>query len=346
MKPLLFIFTRINLKILCFLEVFLLFIGIVLGSFKFDTLSKIILCFFWGISVLGIVSLTLAKKVTYLKELFYIFLLAVLFYDLYAFKVWKMTDYGAISRIMIVSLVCVNLDFIIILAGMKWRFGNIVDFIKGNIFILSFIILFTVINLNILYSGYTTDSYSYYSSAKELLGSWNFTLGNLSALQMAGHLTIGYTIFADIGLLIIGNPGIKFIHLIMAAITIFCFYKIVLFIHQDKTKIIKIATTMIFSFSPLFLGILHGINSDFPMVCFFTWMVYCDCYNKKILKIFCSFLLCFSKEVGTIVLVMYLFGDFLYYLIKTKDSGLKKIWLYFTSFKWFNGIGILFFIFL
>ncbi len=247
---------------------------------------------------------------------------------------------------MIVSLVCVNLDFIIILAGMKWRFGNIVDFIKGNIFILSFIILFTVINLNILYSGYTTDSYSYYSSAKELLGSWNFTLGNLSALQMAGHLTIGYTIFADIGLLIIGNPGIKFIHLIMAAITIFCFYKIVLFIHQDKTKIIKIATTMIFSFSPLFLGILHGINSDFPMVCFFTWMVYCDCYNKKILKIFCSFLLCFSKEVGTIVLVMYLFGDFLYYLIKTKDSGLKKIWLYFTSFKWFNGIGILFFIFL
>ena len=134
MKPLLFIFTRINLKILCFLEVFLLFIGIVLGSFKFDTLSKIILCFFWGISVLGIVSLTLAKKVTYLKELF---LLAVLFYDLYAFKVWKMTDYGAISRIMIVSLVCVNLDFIIILAGMKWRFGNIVDFIKGNIFPLS-----------------------------------------------------------------------------------------------------------------------------------------------------------------------------------------------------------------
>ncbi len=51
MKPLLFIFTQINLKILCFLEVFLLFIGIVLGSFKFDTLSKIILCFFWDIRI-------------------------------------------------------------------------------------------------------------------------------------------------------------------------------------------------------------------------------------------------------------------------------------------------------
>ena len=320
-------------------------VGMVFNSLNLNTLSKLCLVSFWVITVLGVIILKFKNGITYIREAFFIFTLLAIFYDLYAYRVWVINNYGPISKILLISLICINLNLILTFFFAQFRFGEIKKYIEKNWKIFIFITIFIILNLHILTTGFTPDSYSYYIGAKKLLGEWDFTL-NLAPLQMAGHLTIGYTVFCDIGLLLFDTIGIKFIHLILASITIFCFYKVVCYFFPSYPTIFKYIGVSIFSFSPLFLGILHGINSDFPMTCFFVWFVCCECYDKKILKNFCAFLLCFSKEVGVVVLGMYIVGDFIYFLLKKNKSFFQKIKLYFLSYRWTSGIAIIFFLFL
>lgn len=336
-------YKKNNKKVVYLIETFILIVGIISGILELNMLSKIFLCIFWVISLLGISLLIFYKDIISIRELAYVFFVVTLFYDLYAYKVWKDSNFASISKILLISLIFVNIDFIVILFSSKFRVSDLRKFLKENIGILCLCSCFVLINIGILHAGYTPDAYTYYFSAKEMLGTWDFTLSGLESLQMAGHLTNGYTIFVDIGLLLWGNEGIRIINLIMASITIFCFYKIVCFLFKNKTIYFKISVTMIFAFSPLNLGIVHSINSDFPMLCFFVWMVYADCYNRKILKVVFSFLLCFSKEVGNILLALYLLGDCIYYIYIIKKPLFNRISLYFRSCRWFSGFGILFF---
>lgn len=338
-------FMYISNKIIYFVCLILLLIGMVFNALNLNTLSKLSLTFFWIITVFSIITLKFKRNINYIKESFLIFTLLVIFYGLYAYRVWKINNYGPISKILLISLICINLNLILSFFFAQFKFKNIKKIIEEKWKIFIFIIIFILLNLHILTTGFTPDSYSYYIGAKKLLGEWDFTL-NLAPLQMAGHLTIGYTIFCDIGLLLFGTIGIKFIHLVLASITIFCFFYIVCYFFPSYPDIFKYIGVAIFSFSPLFLGILHGINSDFPMVCFFVWFVCCDCYDKKVLKNFCAFLLCFSKEVGVVVLGMYILGDFICFLLKKNISFFKKIKLYFLTYRWTSGIAIIFFLFL
>ena len=250
-------------KYIGILTLFLVFFSYIMSLLRMDNISKIFICLTWCSAFATILNISLLKKHQYLREFFIVFLCITVFYDLYSLYVWQLNDRTPLSKILMFSLLFVNLIFIYLLGKIKFSKLQILSYIKKMSPIIVICIVFIILNYNIFNWGYTPDGYTYFSTTKENLGMWDFTWKNVNSLQIAGHLTLGYTIFLDIGLILFGDYGIRIVNLAMAVVTIGCFYKILLFLFPKEKKQFLICSTMIFSFSPLFLGLIHSLNSDF-----------------------------------------------------------------------------------
>lgn len=185
------------------------------------------------------------------------------------------------------------------------------------------------------------DGVIYYQSLREIR-SWNFI--DLFSLQMCGHVSQGYSIFALIGEYLFPNQviGVRIINIFLALAAIFAFYKIVEKICGNASSIVKASYASIFAFSPMVLGMVHEINLDFPMLCFFTCMVASYLYNKEIWMIAFSILLCFSKEPGVILYGMFiigiLIGRFLEQLKKRQKITVSSIFTRDIVLSFYGGI--------
>lgn len=331
-------------KYIGILTLFLVFFSYIMSLLRMDNISKIFICLTWCSAFATILNISLLKKHQYLREFFIVFLCITVFYDLYSLYVWQLNDRTPLSKILMFSLLFVNLIFIYLLGKIKFSKLQILSYIKKMSPIIVICIVFIILNYNIFNWGYTPDGYTYFSTTKENLGMWDFTWKNVNSLQIAGHLTLGYTIFLDIGLILFGDYGIRIVNLAMAVVTIGCFYKILLFLFPKEKKQFLICSTMIFSFSPLFLGLIHSLNSDFPMLCFFVWYIWADYSDKRILRFFFSALMCFSKELGAVVLFLYLTVDAFTKIFNSKGMVIDKIGEYIRSFRWIEVYNILFFV--
>lgn len=107
-------------------------VGMVFNSLNLNTLSKLCLVSFWVITVLGVIILKFKNGITYIREAFFIFTLLAIFYDLYAYRVWVINNYGPISKILLISLICINLNLILTFFFAQFRFGKIKKYIEKN----------------------------------------------------------------------------------------------------------------------------------------------------------------------------------------------------------------------
>lgn len=174
----------------------------------------------------------------------------------------------------------------------------------------------------------TIDSCTYYESVVEQSGKWNFDILNISFLSMGGHTAYAFAIPLHIGELLYPNYGYgqTTVKLLLSLVTIFLFYKICKSIWPEKDEIFIILLTCIFMFSPAFFGISYLTSTDFPLLCYMTVFLYSYIYKNRPLKWISVLAVCFSKEIGVIIIGSFFAGEFLYELFNksNKKSGLIK----------------------
>ena len=170
-----------------------------------------------------------------------------------------------------------------------------------------------------------TDIYYHYL---QLATSWNFSFDSLNLLRLGGHQCLAYSVLGLIGVFITpyGMTGIRIINLILWAIAISCFYKIIENLFPKLSYLVIGLLTSILAFNPLCLGIIYEINLDLPMTCFFVIVLWAFLYKKNIVLAYASMCLVFSKETGILLLFGLASG---WFLIKLCESIKEKKCLFF-----------------
>lgn len=178
---------------------------------------------------------------------------------------------------------------------------------RENIFLIVICILFVIGSVPIFTSWLNQDGIDYYYYISKMR-TWDFT--NLRALQMAGHHTELYTMLLMIGEFLLpgyGN-GVRGICILLGVLTIIAFDAVLKILFCNCGKMERGLLTAVFAFSPYLFGMLAEINTDFPLLCFFVWMVLFHLKKEFILQAFCGALLCFTKEPGCLIYGTYLLG--------------------------------------
>lgn len=197
--------------------------------------------------------------------------------------------------------------------------------------------VFILLSIPILFSWIKGDSYFYFDAIKKA-AQWDFSLNTFKKFNLCGHLSWGYTIYALIGewLIPYSGIGIKIVNIILGAITIYAFWKILLYLNGDNYY--SIIALIVFSLSPMFFGIIYEIHLDYPMLCFFVWSISSYIYKKQIWFILSSILLCFSKEPGILLYVGFVGGNYLFEILKNRKLPIKKLILIIMNRKIFISI--------
>lgn len=257
-----------------------------------------------------------------LAELFPIELLFVLFWNLALLS--KYTDKSNLISVVAGTILLNGLFFFTIarLFLSRNHCFDIKNWLKDNYPFFIICSIFILCYLTVIDAWLNLDGYIYYHCIRQMK-NWRFA--SFSQLMLAGHSSQGYSIFLLIGEFLFPDNvyGVRIVHCMMALITVFCFYKITEAILPKADRLEKLLFTALFAFSPMVMGMTAEINTDFPLLCFFTWMVLCSIKGKKVLQAFCGILLCFSKETGCLLYGFYVLGMVLYRYFKYKRESLK-----------------------
>lgn len=212
----------------------------------------------------------------------------------------------------------------------KYKWKNIIP-------VLLILLAFVLLNINTFTTWFRGDSELYYQGICENVENLKKGKISLANFGIAGHMCYGYSLFVFIGHFLIPyyGIGIRLTNLFMALATIFIFWKVIGVLFPKIEKWTGILITAAFAFSPLMLGIFSEVHSDFPVLCFFIWLVYCYITKRQVLCLVTGFLLCFSKETGPLYYASFFAGCFLYRCIKNENRNwFKKLGTEFSSLEW------------
>ena len=239
------------------------------------------------------------KDKNYLLQWTSIVVIFTLFFDVLLFT-------GENTEILMrgLELFACNVSFIISLVVL-WKQKNKKSvyfdrILRENWYLLGIVLLFVIGCIPILDSWLGSGSYDYYSALQEL-NSWNYV--DLSRFKLAGHQSQAFAFFLALGEFITpGNPvGARIMQIIMGISGILCFDLLIDKLFPGIKKSITIIALLLFSFSPLFFGLIGELNPDFAVLIFFMWFITSYAYKKYIFLIFSGFCLCLSKETGIII---------------------------------------------
>ncbi len=203
--------------------------------------------------------------------------------------------------------------------------------------VLIIMLAFMLLSVNTLTAWFRSDSEIYYQGICRSVENLKNGTFSFSDFGIAGHMSYGYSLFAFLGQLLFPwhGIGIRLVNFMLAVITIGVFYKILAKLFQKIDPLVQLGCTAAFAFSPLLLGIIGEVHSDFPVLCFFIWLVWFYISKRPVACLFTSFLVCFSKETGVIYYCSFFAGCFLYRLVKNKNKNwFKKIFDEFSAMEW------------
>lgn len=197
-------------------------------------------------------------------------------------------------------------------------------FTNREIFGLLFVVLlFALLSIHDFGFWFKGDSLVYYNAIIKGRNQWDFTLNTLSAFLMGGHTAYSYSFFLFIGEYLWHNDGngIRLMNILLSETTIVCFYAIVYKLFPNFGKIQKTLLTFSFAFAPLLFGISYLVSSDFPLLCFFVIFVFAYLYDLRIIQWLSILALCFSKEIGIIIVFGFYLGECIYYACQKKRKN-------------------------
>ena len=255
-------------------------------------------------------------------ELLLVMLPLVVFGDISLLSSYTFKNDAAVYIIVVIAM---NIFFLLLLlkAVRKIKVCDAKVFLMTYYPVFIIFAIFILLFLTVSDSWMNLDGYIYYKDLRNMK-YWN--MRDFNHFMLAGHMSQGYTMLVMIGEFLFPDNviGVRIIHCIMAFITIMCFYNILQNTFKKIGKLDLTLYTSLFTFNPLFLGMISEINTDFPMLCFLVWMI-CAFINKKILlECMCAIMLCFSKEPGCILYGFFLMGVVIYRLFAYRKISIKE----------------------
>lgn len=326
------IFNKIrNFKIYHIASIVLLFASLIIGqlyslskaNISANILFKISCCFL----VLGDIMLMFYKKEYHTYLYLIVFGIFSLFVNLSIIKYRGTESLTANAYILDFA---VSFTFVLMLAKLFCRKENylkkIAQWIVRNKLIILIGLIYTALYIPCYNAWFKIDSYTYYNSIVENAGTWDFNICHADGLLMGGHTSYAYSILLQIGELLIPYAGYgqRTVNLILSLVTIGLFYKICEYFWLEKSKNYPFLLTMIFAISPAVLGISYLMSTDFALLCYITVFVYAYISQNRVLKWLAGIAVCFSKEIGIIVLAGFYLGECIYSAWDGSESKIKK----------------------
>lgn len=180
---------------------------------------------------------------------------------------------------------------------------------KRGILLISLLLLgYLIIRCNYLDTVPRWDAASYWGalmqsvhSTKTVASLSDFPSMVLKEWNAFGHPSMGYYSLLVAGQLI-DFPNqyiINFTNILLAMFSIFCVYKILLFFFPEKRYHPEVLlATAAYAFEPLFFGCSIYLNTDFPVLVFYTAALAALLYGRYGLFAIASIFMVFSKEPG------------------------------------------------
>lgn len=303
----------------------LYFIGILITvatsyCIKSDRLFLVLLCCFEIGTTFYLIK---HKKNNYLLQWTVIVFIFTLFFDILLFT-------GENTELFMrgLELFACNLSFILSLVDLGKQKNLVLNsyskILKQKWYLFGIIFLFVIGSIPILNSWLGSGSYDYYSALQEL-NAWNYV--DLSRFKLAGHQSQAFAFFLALGEFITPtNPlGARIVQILMGASGIICFDLLIYKLFPKIKRTITIMTLLLFSFSPLFFGLIGELNPDFAVLIFFIWFVTSYTYKKYVYLVFTGVCLCLSKEIGIIIYAAFVAGTFLFKFFTAKKNFWKRI---------------------
>lgn len=263
----------------------------------------------WGLVLLAEIWIFLNRRtisVIQLIQFFSIAFIVALFWNLAMISKYAVKTHYIY---MIAGEILLNIFWLeqVLILLEREKIGSLWKWIKDKWNIIIIYVIFAISAIPTLNSWLGLDGVTYYKSLRSIRG-WGFV--NVFALQLCGHVSQGYSLFALIGEYLFPDKviGVRIANIVLAYMAIYAFYKIIDKLFENISRLEKTLCTCLFAFSPMLLGMIQEINLDFAILCFFTCMVYAYLYNYEIWIIAFSVLLCFSKEPGVILYGMFIIG--------------------------------------
>lgn len=268
------------------------------------------------------------------KQLFALYLFAAVFYDLSFFSPYVEKTYMINNVIGIISL-NIPLLLMFIFAFYKGNiFKDLMALIKNKWGLILIVAIYIGLSLETVDSMTRLDTNIYYTYLQDAK-FWNLSFDTVMNFKLGGHQSIGYTLWALIGVYLTPDSpaGLRLINIFLVCISIFALYSVYIKIFPSKSKIFPYLAVAFFAFNPLILGIIYEINLDLPLVCFYIWTIYSIMNNKPIFLLISSFFLVFSKETGIILLFGCALGWMCIQFYEIYSQKAIKLWYKIFNFK-------------
>ena len=274
------------------------------------------------------------SSVDVFNQIFVVYFFAAVFYDASFFSPYVEKTYMINNVIGIISINIPLLVMIIYFFYEGKLFNKLQIGIKNNWGLILIIALYLVLSLETINSMTRLDTNIYYTYLQDAK-FWNLSFDTVMNFKLGGHQSIGYTVWALIGVYLTPDSpaGIRLVNIFLVCISILALYSVYIKIFPLKSKILTYLAVAFFAFNPLILGIIYEINLDLPLVCFYIWTIYSIMYNKQIFLLVSSFLLVFSKETGILLLFGCVLGWMCIQFYEIYSQKALKIWYKIFSFK-------------
>ena len=271
------------------------------------------------------------------------------------FVFWGATLYKSISRATninelvaysgLVALFINTLFWLYIL--LKKRVRQVVQLvwqvIKNNWYVFIAIGLFVICYIDCFYCLFKSDSNIYYCAIRNGVGRWSFSFSSLSRFQLGGHAAYGYSLFGFLGhyFIPVRGIGIRLANLGIMIITVLCLNGVIKKVITTLKSGTRCCLLLLFVCNPIVMGLAQEISMDMAMGCFFVWFLWSYINRHKIIILFSSLLLCFTKENAIVLLAGFMIGALIMrgvIAIKDKHLSIKTIIFPFDWYVVYSGV--------
>lgn len=186
--------------------------------------------------------------------------------------------------------------------------GMIRKWISKNKIILLVITCFALLSVEVINAWFMWDTYAYYTNLMQVARNFNADFSDIYNMYLAGHASLGYTLWLVLFQLIHeGAAAAHIADIVLAGISIFAYYQILrkLLGKRYYDRVLALATIP-YAFSPFLLGMVGNINLDSATMYFAVIFIACTLYHYECLELVAAFFCCFTKETAILYYVIYI----------------------------------------
>ncbi|MDE6947680.1 MAG: hypothetical protein K2P14_10905 [Anaeroplasmataceae bacterium] len=219
-------------------------------------------------------------------------------------------EYAILNTMCVVFMLMLTIIYLVLVRTKK----GVINWIVQNKLLLLIMFVFALFSAEVINAWFMWDAQVYYahpvhnSDVQGMLYNFNANFTDIDNLYLAGHVSIGYSLWLMLFQLIKeGSGAVQVADIILAEISIFAYYQILrkLLAKKIADKWIALAT-ILYAASPFVLGMVGYLNLDSATMYFLVIFIACSLYRFKALEWVCAFCLCFTKETAVVYYFIYI----------------------------------------